>query len=108
MKALEDEVGRGAVAARSAMWRYTNLLNKNKFFLLGANVVEKTHLLQDFTTRKRAMQHFELEVHKKDLARDVYQRERELTAIQVCVPRATEITLIILKRMILCYVVLNI
>src|ERR1700743_1585170 len=61
IQALEEEAARGSLAAGGAMWKYKNVLQRNKLFLLGASVVEKTHLLQDFTTRKRAMQHFEVE-----------------------------------------------
>jgi hypothetical protein len=73
----------GCWAAAGGMGAYRRLLVKNASFINSGAVVERPHLLKDFTTRKRAMRHFELDSHKKELSREVYLKDREINTIKV-------------------------
>lgn len=80
---IEEEASCGGWAASGAMRKHRSILEKNRYFLVQAMVVEKKHLLRDFTIRRKAAQHFELEMDKRVISRQVYLKEREIRAIKV-------------------------
>lgn len=82
-KRVSENCDKGKIAAAGTMHKYYGIIEKHKGFLLQAAMVERKNLLHDFTTRKKAMAQFELEVHRRSLTRSVYLKEREINLTRV-------------------------